>query len=164
MSKTKVGLLIQHILHAVGSIFKHSIKGAEKDYNNLSDEDKAALQHGAGVLTFISQQIDKTPAEIKESILEEFPDLDVDNLEKGLYTIAHAFNLAPEENNVEDTIAKLKAHFDGLHGTVWNAIVQAAAGIFSFVVAPAGSKLSAGIDLVKYVYLAFFKKKKTVGE
>lgn len=158
MSKTRVGLLLQHILQFVGSLLRHSLTGAEKDYNALSDEDKAALQHGAGVLKFISQEIGKTPAEIRAGILVEFPDLNEAQLETGLYTIAHAFNLAPEQSNLEDTIAKLQAYFTTLTGPIWNQIVQTAAGIFAVIVAPKGSKLSTAVDLIKYVYLAFFKK------
>lgn len=159
MSRTKVGQLLHDVVHAIGSIFQHTLSGAEQDYNNLSPEDQEALQHGAGVVTFISQEIDKLPGEVRTGILAEFPDLDETKLEAGLYQIAKALNLAPEANNLDDTIAKLQAHFKSLSGTAWDAIVQAAAGIFAVFVAPAGSKLSAAFDLVKYVYLAFFKKK-----
>lgn len=158
-TKTRVGLLLQHILAIVGSIFQHTISGAEKDYNNLPEADKLALQNGAGIMTFISQEVGKGPDIIRQEILQEFPNLDEATLENGLYMIARDLNLSPNANNLNDTIAKLQYHFTSLKGTAWDAIVQAAAAIFSVFVAPPGSQLQAAFNLVQYVYLTFFKKK-----
>lgn len=155
---TKVGKILRDIAHLFDGIFKRQLTAAEKDYNSLTEEEQATLLHGAGIMKFISQQIGKTPAVIKQEISTEFPDIDEVNLEKGLYSVAHAFNLAPLENNIEDTIAKLQAHFNTLHGTVWDTILETATNVYSFIVAPAGGKLAAGINLAKYVYLTFFKK------
>lgn len=157
-TKTRVGRILAGIINFIGGIFSHTLAGAEKDYDNLTDEEKASLQHGAGVMTFISQEIDKEPDIVRQAIIEEFPDLDESKLETGLYTIAKALNLSPEANNLDDTIAKLQAHFNSLHGSVWSGIVQSSAYIFSVAVAPPGAKVSKFIDLIRYVYLAFFKK------
>lgn len=157
-TKTRVGRILASIFSFFGGVASHTLAGAEKDYNNLTPEEQASLQHGAGVMTFISQEIGKEPDYIRQAILQEFPDLNETSLESGLYTIAKALNLSPEANNLDDTIAKLQAHFNSLSGTVWNDIIQGAAAIFSVVVAPAGAKVSAFADLIRYVYLAFFKK------
>lgn len=159
-NKTRVGRILASIIHFLGGILSHTIAGAEKDYNDLTDEEKASLQNGAGVMTFISQEIGKQPDIVRKAILEEFPNLDETKLETGLYTIAKALNLSPEANNLDDTIAKLQAHFNSLHGSVWDGIVQTAAYIFSVVIAPPGARVSKFIDIIRYVYLAFFKKDK----
>lgn len=156
--RTFFGRLLSDIASLFGGILKHTINGAEKDYNNLSQEDKDSLIHGAGILTFISQEIGKEPAIIRDQILEEFPDIDAAQLEHGLYTIAKAFNLAPEANNLDDTIAKIQEHLKVQPDSIWGVITQTAASIFSIAIAPAGTKLKVAFDLVKFVYLKIFKK------
>ena len=155
MPKTFFGKLFE----AIGSIFTHVFNGAKKTFNQLSDEQKEALKHGSGVMALITQELGKTPAEIRYLILTQFPDLDVPKLEAGLFQIAHSFNLLPKENDLEDIIGKLQTYLESLNGNFWDGITQAAANILAVFMAPAGTKFAAVASLMEYVYQTFFKKK-----
>lgn len=154
MAKTFFGKL----LAIFGNAFSHVFRGAKKTYDNLSDEEKAALLHGSGVISIINTEVGKTPAEIRDSILATYPDLDLPKLENGLFIIAHAFNLVPQENNIEDIIAKLQAYLSNLKGNIWESISHDLAGLLSIVFAPVGSKFGALISLLEYVYHKYIKK------
>jgi hypothetical protein len=156
MSKTFFGRLIA----LIGSIFAHVLKGAEKTFNELTPEQQAALKHGSGVTALISQEAGKLPAEVHADILKTFPDLDEASLETGLFTVAHAFNLAPKANDLDDCIALLQAYLSTLTGSVWEAITQGVAGVLSVIFSPTGTRFAAVGQLLEYVYETFFQKKK----
>lgn len=146
------------ILAIFGNIFSHVFKGAKKTYDKLSPEEQAALLHGSGVISIINTEIGKTPTEIRDAILVAYPDLDETKLENGLFTIAHAFNLAPQENNIEDIIAKLQTYLSSLKGNIWEGISHDLAGLLTIIFAPVGSKFGALISLIEYVYHRYIKK------
>lgn len=159
-TKTFFGRLIESIVSVFGSIFHHVMAGAEKTFNDLPPEIKAALIHGSGVLDLINQMINNTPDEIRAAIKEKFPDINEADLESGLFTIAHGFNLLPQENNINDVIAKLQEYLKGLQGNVWDGIMNGAAQMLAILLAPAGTKFGAIASLMEYVYQTYFAKKK----
>lgn len=157
MAKTKT--FFGKILEAIGNTFGSVLRGAKKTFDQLLPEQQAALLHGSGVLAFITQELEKTPGEIRDGILEKFPDLDVAKLESGLFQIAKAFNLNVEANNLEDLIEKLQKYLNSFQGSLWEWIVQSAAGAFAIVLAPPGTRFAAIGQLLEVVYQKFFKKR-----
>lgn len=163
MAKTFVGKLLAGIVAVFGSIFHHVMEGAEKTFKELPPATQQALIHGSGVIDLINTMLTSTPAQIRAAIKEKFPDLDEAALETGLFTIAHGFNLAPEMNNLDDTIAKLQSYLKGISSPVWDEIMHGAANILAVILAPAGTKFGAIAALMEYCYQTFIKKDATAG-
>lgn len=156
--KTGVGKILAGIWHLISSIFHNSIKGAQKDFNNLTDAEKELLKTSVGITDFISKTVFK-PGQVKEAFLEAFPGVDFIQFESVIFGIAHLFNIDTSDNDFEGIILKLQEHFNSLQGKIWDQALDAAANVASFLLAPKDSKFEAGFALIKYVYLTFFKKK-----
>lgn len=156
--KTFFGKLLAGIVSVFGSIFTHVLSGAEKTFNELPEATKDALIHGSGIMDIFNQLSSGTPDEIKAAISAKFPDVDPTALEKGLFAIAHAFNLLPIENDLNDCILKLQAYLNAKTGNVWEDIMHSASLLLATILSPVGTKLGALANLVEYVYQTFFKK------
>lgn len=155
MSKTFFGRL----LLIIGGVFTHLFQGAKKTYEDLPADQQAALQHGSGVIAIISQEVGKEPAEIRADIKAQFPDLDEASLENGLFTVAHAFNIEPKLNDIDDCISLLQTYLTTLTGNVWEGITHSLASLLAVIVAPPGTKFAAVGSLIEYVYETYFQKK-----
>lgn len=158
-TKTFFGRLLADIAEFFEGLFTHVLSGAKKDFKDLPQEVKDALIHGSGIMDLIRRMTDNTPAEIRAAIQEEFPDLDIAKLEEGLFRIAHAFNLAPKVNDLDDCIKLLQTYLSTLQGEVWDVIMHTAASILGIILAPPGQKVGGLVSLMEYVYQTFFKKK-----
>lgn len=160
MSKTFVGKILASIVGFFGSIFKHVIEGAEKTFNDLPEATKEALIHGSGIMDIIKSMLDSTPDQIRAAIKEQFPDVDEQALEAGLFTIAHAFGLAPEENNIDDCISKLQQHLiNATSNNVWDGILHTGSLLLAVILAPKGTVFGAIATLGEYVYQKYIQKK-----
>lgn len=156
MSKTFFG----KILAAIGGIFVGLFKSAKKTFEQLTPEQQEALKNGSGIIALINTELGKTPAEVRASIKEQFPNLDEATLETSLFQIAHAFNLTPKVGNLEDCIYLLQTYLSLQKGNTWDGITHAAASLLAIFLAPAGTKFAAVSSLIEYVYQHFFKKQK----
>lgn len=158
MAKTFIGKLLAGIVAFFGSIFSHVIEGAEKTFDELPEAQKEALKHGSGIMEIFKSMLDKTPDEIRAAIKDAFPDIDEEALEAGLFTIAHAFNLAPEVGNLNDCIEKLKQHLkSATDNNVWDGILHTASLLLSVILAPEGTAFGAIAQLIEYVYRKYIK-------
>lgn len=157
--KTFFGRLLAGIVNVFGSIFKHVLEGAEKTFDELPEETKDALIHGSGIMDLLNKMVGDTPEAVRLAIKEQFPDVDEAALEKGLYTIAHGFNLAPKSDDLDDCIATLQNYISTLNTPVWQGIMHAAASVLAAIFAPSGTAFGAIESLMEYVYQTFFKKK-----
>lgn len=157
-NKTFFGRLLADIWGLLGGIFKHVIEGAKETFNKLPQETKDALIHGSGLMALLNSMLDKTPEEIMEAIEEEFPDLDIEMVETGLFEIAHTFNLAPKVSDLDDCIALLTTYLSTIKDTKWDAAMHTGASILGIILAPKGTKFGAIVSLMEYVYRKFFKK------
>lgn len=142
----------------LGKFFTHLFSSAEKAYDKLSDEEKASLKQGSGIIDILNRAVGKKPTEIRAIILAKYPELDEAKLEDGLFKLAHAFNVFPEENNFDDIIVKLQLYLTMHTGKVWDAIVQSAANVLSIVFAPTGTIFAKIGMLMEFVYRKFIKK------
>jgi len=157
-NKTFVGKILAAIAGLFSGILKHVFEGAEKTFDELPDDIKNALIHGSGVMDLIGSMLDNTPAEIRAAIKEKFPDIDEAALESGLFQIAHGYNLLPEENNLDDVIAKIQEKLKSLNTPVWDDIIQGMAKLIAIILAPEGTKFAVIASTIEYVYQKYFKK------
>ena len=158
-TKTFFGKLLATIVTVFGSIFKHVLSGAEKTYNELPQETKDALVHGVGMIDVINRMTGSTPDAVRAAITQSFPDVNEAALEKGLFLIAHGFNLLPQENNLDDCIKLLQEFLASRDSSVWEDIIRSTSNILAVFLAPAGTKSGALSTLIEYVYQTFFQKK-----
>lgn len=156
--KTGIGKLLASIVSIFGSIFHHVLSGAEQTFNQLPQATKDSLIHGSGILEIINSMIGSTAASVEAAITEKYPDVNATNMEAGLFAIAHAFGLLPNEGDLHDCIAKLQAYISSQKGTVWEDIMHSASLLLATVLAPIGTKLGALSSLLEYVYQTFIKK------
>lgn len=164
MGKTFVGKILQDIASIVklfGGIFKHVVLGAEETFNNLPDDVKQSLIHGSGILDIVNSMLDKTPDEIREAILEAYPDVNLPDLERGLITVAHTFNIAVTIDSLEDAIGVIKDYLKTKEqqSTVWEGIMHTASLLLATILSPQGNLFGALSQLIEYVYRTYIKKK-----
>jgi len=160
--KTWAGKILAAIWGGLGSIFKHVIEGAEKTFNELPQEQKDALKNGSGIMEIIKTMLTATPAEVRAAIQEQYPDLNEADLETGLFAIAHTFNLAPEENNLDDVIAKLQQHLQAAtSNSIWDGILHTGSLLLAVALAPQGTIFGAIANLAEYVYRKYIQKDPT---
>lgn len=143
---------------AIGNFFSGLFKSARKAYNSLSDEQKAALLHGSGIIDIINASLDKTPAEIRELITTKYPDIPEALLESGLFALAHSFKLVPASNSLEDVIEAIKNHLKSLEGKTWAVISHSLASALSVIFSPPETKVAAIVSLIEYVFQHLIKK------
>lgn len=157
-TKTGVGKLLASIVSILGSIFHHVMSGAERTFNQLPQATKDSLIHGSGIIETLNSMIGSAPASIQAAITEKYPDVNQTNMEAGLFAIAHAFGLAPNEGDLNDCIAKLQTYISSQTGSVWEDIMHSASLLLATILAPIGTKLGALSTLLEYVYQTFIKK------
>lgn len=158
MSKTFFGKLIQEIVNVFGAIFSGLLGAAKEAYDKLPPDVQNALQHGSGIISVINADLAAIPTDVIASIQEKFPDVNIKDVQAGLFKIAHYFGLAADENSLEDIIAKLQSYLASLKGSEWESISSAAAQILSIIFAPAGTQFGKIVMLIEYVYQTFFRK------
>lgn len=151
---------LEKLFHFIGSVFSGLFKSARKAYNSLSDEQKAALLHGSGIIDIINASLDKTPTEIRELITEKYPDIPEPLLESGLFALAHAFKLVPASNSLEDVIEAIKNHLKSFEkGKTWAVISHSLASALSVIFSPPETKVAAVVSLIEYVFQHLIKKR-----
>lgn len=158
MSKTFFGKLLQEIENVFGAIFSGLLGAAKQAYDNLPSDVQNALQHGSGILSVINSDLTAVPADVIASIQAKFPDVNVKDLQAGLFKIVHTFGLAADENSLEDIIVKLQTYLSSVKGSEWEGISSMAAQILSIFFAPAGTQFGKIVMLIEYVYQRFFRK------
>lgn len=158
---TFFGKLLSEIIDLFGSIFRHVIDGAEKTFKELPKATQEALINGSGIMDIIKGMLDALPSEVIAAINQKYPNVDVSSLETGLFTIAHAFGLAPKDNDLNDVISQLQTYLKNVtDNTVWDSIFHTASLVLATVLSPKGTLFGALAQLIEYVYQTYFSKKK----
>lgn len=161
-NKSFFGRLLATIVTLFGSIFHHVLAGAEETWKSLPQDVQDALIHGSGIMALINTMLGSTVDQVRAAIQEQFPDVSEAALEAGLFAIAHAFNLAPKDGDLDDCIAQLQAYLakQEQQSTVWESIMHTASLTLATILAPNGTMFGALATLIEYVYQTFIKKDK----
>lgn len=158
--KTFFGRLFASIASIFGSIFKPVFEGAKETYDNLPEEQKEALKHGAGIIDYINRAVGQAPEDVEKGILTTFPNLDLPKLTDGLMSVCKGFNIKVDVNTIPEMIAKIQKHLSKLEGSLWETIIQGAANVVALLLSPKGTRAGAVSSLMEYVYRTFFAKNK----
>lgn len=141
----------------IGQFFVGLFNAAKKTYSKLSDEQKAALQQGTGLVAIINDNLTLAPAEVRALIQKAFPDLDEVKLETALFEVARSFNTTGLQD-LDGAILVLQDHLTRLDGKAWAVASHAAAALLSVLFAPADTKVATIVSLIEWVYQHFIKK------
>jgi hypothetical protein len=151
-------MFLDKLIAAIGHFFRDLFDAAKKAYNNLSPDVQNAMLNGAGVISLVNSMLDKTPAEIRAAIQAQFPNLNETQLEQGLLTMLHTFNVAPNTNSLEDAIEALKNYLSTHSGGTWETVSHSLGVALAALFAPANTKLATITSLIEFVYQHFIKK------
>lgn len=151
---------MKKLLSLIGLFFTGLFNSAQKTWNKLSPEVKAALMNGSGIIEIINSNIDQTPDFVIQLIQKKFPELTIEKIKDGLHQAALGLSIANEINNADlkATIVNLQKYLEGLKGTTWAKISQTLALGFAAAIAPKGTKFAAISSLMEFVYHSFIKK------
>jgi hypothetical protein len=148
---------MSNVFKKIGQFFEGLFNAARKTYNKLSDEQKAALVHGSGLVAIINANIEGTPADVRAMIATKHPNLDIEKLEAALFKVAQSFGIT-DLQSADDAIAAIQGHLSGLSGKTWAVASHAAASLFSALFAPQETKVATIVSLIEFVYRHFIKK------
>lgn len=137
-------------------------KAAKREWDKLPKETQDAIKHGSGIIDTLNKEIGKAPEVIKGAIIAKYPDLNEEAVEKGIFKLLHAFNLAPKSDSFEDAAISVQEHFSSLKGKVLDAILQAGANVVAIVLAPAQTVSAKIFMVMEYAYRKYVKKEKPV--
>ena len=146
------------IIEVIGQLFAGLFRSAKKAYEQLPPETKDAMVHGAGVIDLINSMLDATPKQIGDAIKTKFPKLDQQDLEKGLVSLAHMFNLLPKSNGLEDLVRSLQGYLKAHTGKTWETVSHSLGVALSGIFAPGEKKIASFTLLIEFVYRTFIKK------
>lgn len=140
-----------------GGIFSGLFNSAKKTYNKLPDEVKNGFLQGGGIVDIINSMADDVPEKVEEAIKAKFPNMDVQKIEEGLFSVAQTLGLKAG-NNLREVIAVLQSHFKALEGKKWAATSHLAATLLAAIFGPPATKFGIFTSLMEWVYQRLIKK------
>ncbi len=127
---------MKKLFEKIGQFFKSLFNGAQRTWDKLSPEVKAALEHGSGIVAIVNKNIDAIPDVILAEIQKKYPDLSIDKLKEGLDAVSSALNLVIDPDIIV-TIQNIQKYLGERKGRVWALASDTVAKVVSVFLHPA---------------------------
>lgn len=141
------------LIAGVFSIFKSS---AQKIWDGLSDEEKASVKNGSGIIAVINAHISEAPEIIKDEVIAAYPN--EPDIEAKLLALCAAFGITPPTLDLTSAIASIQTFLATKDGTLWQWASSALAQALSVIFTPDLTVFAKITTVMEYAYQTFIKK------
>ena len=152
---------LSKLLAIIGSFFSGLFNAAEKTWNKLEPEIRAAMLQASDVVAIVNENVDQTPQFVLEIVQQKYPAFTLDQIHEAIKKGSQGLSIGAQvlDNDILSNIQLLQKYLEGLEGSTWANISQTLMKGMAVFMAPKGTKFAVISSLAEFVYQRFIKKR-----